>query len=155
VSRHRWMLAAPAAAMLGISVLVVLAVRTTPASGTASRPVAYGFDGGSGWHAGQIMPRAIAFGAGGSLLVRQVTWSTWQHGAAHGRGVVWVNDCSPSCAQGSYTKSPATLTLSATRTHDGHAYYSRLVMTWSQNGQLQSDSYRWSAYPGRSLPFWH
>jgi hypothetical protein len=155
VRRHRWMMAAPAAAILGISVLVVLAVRIAPISGAASPPVAYGFGGGSGWQGGQVRPHAIAFGAGGSLFVRQVTWSIWKSGVARGRGVVWVNDCSPSCAQGSYTESMATLSLSAARTHDGHAYFAKLVMTWSQDGRLQSDTYRWSTSPGGTLPFWH
>jgi hypothetical protein len=28
-------------------------------------------------------------------------------------------------------------------------------MTWSQDGRLQSDTYRWSTSPGGTLPFWH
>jgi hypothetical protein len=155
VGRHRLLLAAPAAALLGISVLVVLAVHTAPTPGAASRPVAYGFGSDSGWHSGQIRPRGIAFGAGGSLFVRQVTWSIWTSSVARGRGVVWVNDCSPSCAQGSYSESTAMLTLSAARTHDGHSYFARLVLTWSQDGRLQSDTYRWSSSSGGTQPFWH
>jgi hypothetical protein len=149
------MLAAAAAAALGISVLVVLVVRTAPASGSASPPVAYGFDGHAGWRGGQIRPHAIAFGAGGSLLARQLSWTSWKRSGARGHGTVLVNTCSPNCAQGSYSRSAATLVLSAPRRHDGHAYFSKLVMTWTQNGRAQSDTYRWSIYPGGSVPFWH
>ncbi len=149
------MLAAVAAAALGISVLVVLALRTAPASGSASPPVAYGFDGHSGWHGGQIRPHAIAFGAGGSLLARRVSWTTWKRSVARGHGTVLVDNCSPNCAQGNYARSAATLTLSAPRRRDGHAYFSKLVMTWTQGGLAQSETFRWSVYQGGSVPFWH
>jgi hypothetical protein len=149
------MLAAATAAALGISVVVVLALRTVPAAGSASPPVAYGFDGHSGWHGGQIRPHEIAFGAGGSLIARQVSWTTWKRGEARGHGTVLADGCSPNCAQGSYTRSAATLTLSAPRRHDGHAYFSKLVMTWTQGGRTQSGTYHWSVYPGGSVPFWH
>jgi hypothetical protein len=135
--------------------MAVLALRMTAASSAQPPPVAYGFDGSSGWQHGVVKPRTIDFGAGGSLLVRGLRWAGWSQQAAVARGVRWADSCDPDCASGGYLKSRATLTLSGIKVHGGLRYFSRLLMRWKADGRMHRYVFHWSpgAGPG-APPFW-
>jgi hypothetical protein len=144
--------AAIVAVVIGVA---VLAIRVTAASSSASPPVAYGFDGSSGWAHGQVKPRAIYFGAGGNLLVRGLNWISWSQGAAVGRGVRWFNRCVPTCAAGKYIKVPAEMSLSRVRIRDDVSYFSRITLQWTIGGRRYKSAYRWSNAPVPGAPpFW-
>lgn len=51
---------------------------------------------------------------GGSRFGR-ITWTSWTGRAAHGRGQVWINDCEPDCAGGSFSPRPVRIALSQPR----------------------------------------
>ena len=82
--------------------------------------------------AGQVRP-ARYDGIGcmpSNELVAGLTWTSWRS-AAFGGGVLKVNDCTPTCAQGSYVKYPILVVLWRARPwpgHPGREYFSRL--TW-------------------------
>ena len=138
--------------MVGIA---VLAIRITAASSAAVPPVAYGFDGSSGWQHGVVKPHDIGFGAGGSLLVRRLRWSGWSAGTAVAHGVRWADSCTPDCASGRYVKSRATLTLSGVKVHDGAHYYSRLALRWKIGRKIYRSVFLWSPGAVRGAPpFW-
>ncbi len=139
-------------AVIGVA-LAALAV--TAASSSALLPVVYGFDGSSGWSHRVVKPDAIYFGAGGSLLVRDLTWASWTQNAAVGRGVRWSDSCVPTCAAGRYAKVPAEMSLSRVRQRDGVSYFSRMTLQWTVDGKQHKSSYGWSrgAMPG-APPFW-
>jgi hypothetical protein len=46
--------------------------------------------------------------AGGSFGT--ITWTSWTGSAATGEGVVWTDDCEPSCAEGEWLPSPTLVT---------------------------------------------
>jgi hypothetical protein len=140
------------AAVIGVA---IAAIQVTAASSVASLPVVYGFDGNSGWTHGLVKPRAIYFGAGGSLLVRDLTWASWTQKAAVGRGVRWSDSCVPTCAAGRYAKVPAEMSLSRVRQRDGVSYFSRMTLQWTIGGRHYKTSYGWSRGALRgSPPFW-
>lgn len=147
---------AGAAAIVAVVIGVTfLAIRVTTASSSASLPVAYGFDGGSGWTHGKIKPRAIYFGVGGNLLVRGLSWITWTRTGAVARGVRWLDRCVPNCAAGTYFKVPVEMSLSRVRIRDGISYFSRMTLQWTIGDKKYKSVYGWSRnrVPG-APPFW-
>ncbi len=147
--------AAVAAVVIVAAGIVTAAIRATAASSSASLPVAYGFDGGSSWHRGEVKPQAVYFGAGGSLFVRDLIWATWSQDAAVGRGIRWADTCAPTCAAGTYIRTPAQLSLSRVRVRDGVRYFSQLTMQWTINGRQYKSVFAWTTGAVRGTsPAW-
>jgi hypothetical protein len=151
--------------VLGIAIAVIVLgglaagtvlIRSGASGASSAPPVAYGFDGHEGWAHGEVRPRAVYFGAGGSLFVRGLSWASWNQAGASGRGIRWADSCVPDCAAGSYARSSATITLWRVRDHDGRPFFSRMTIIWSVDGALRRQSFRWSTGTGSSaVPFWH
>lgn len=58
-------------------------------------------------------PPAIVLACGdGNAGVKDMSWSSWSSTSATGTGDVYLNDCSPNCAGGTFHDYPATITLS-------------------------------------------
>ena len=80
---------------------------------------------------GQVRPTGHDIGCMPSNeLVTGLTWTSWRS-AAFGSGTLEVNDCTPTCAQGTYVKYPILAVLWRARPwprHPGREYFSRL--TW-------------------------
>lgn len=135
--RTRMMLAgglmAVATAAAGVAAGVAAAGPAAAASGpasaasAASRPVVLVGCLGTG----QVRPARYDIGCMPSNeLVAGLTWTSWRS-AAFGSGVLKVNDCTPTCAQGHYVKFPILVVLWRARPwpgHPGREYFSRL--TW-------------------------
>src|SRR5689334_16723694 len=71
--------------------------------------------------AGQVRP-ARYDGPGcmpANELVAGLTWTSWRS-AAFGSGVLKVNNCTPTCAQGSYVKYPILVVLWRASPWPGH-----------------------------------
>ncbi len=147
-----------AGAVIVLAGLATAAVMTRSGTSGAGRalPVGYGFDGHQGWARGEVRPRTVYFGAGGSLFVRGLSWASWNPVGARGRGTRWADSCVPDCAAGSYARSAAKITLWRVRVHDGRPYFSRMTIVWPEDGKLYRQIFRWSKGAGTSaLPFWH
>jgi hypothetical protein len=135
--RTRMMLAgglmAVATAAAGIAAAGPASAASAPASAAsapasaASRPVVLVNCAG----AGQVRPAGYDIGCmPSSELVVGLKWTSWRS-AAFGSGVLKVNDCTPTCAQGTYIKYPILVVLWRARPwprHAGREYFSRL--TW-------------------------
>jgi hypothetical protein len=131
-------------------------IRSAASDTSRPPPVVYGFDGHAGWAHGEVRPRAVYFGAGGSLFVRGLSWASWNQAAAHGDGTRWADSCVPTCAAGSFAKSAARITLWRVRDHDGQPYFSRMTVTWQAGSKSYRQIFYWSRGAGTSaLPFWH
>lgn len=147
--------AGAAAIIIVVIGVTFLAIGVTSASNPASLPVAFGFDGGSGWSHGKVKPHAIYFGVGGNLLVRGLSWVSWTGKAAMGRGVRWSDSCVPDCAAGTYFKVTVQMSLWRVRIRDGARYFSRMTLRWVIDGRKYKSVYAWrpSAVIG-AAPFW-
>jgi len=131
-------------------------IRSGASGASPVLPRAYGFDGHQGWARGQVRPRAVYFGAGSSLFVRNLSWASWNQAVARGRGIRWADSCVPNCAAGSYARSAAKITLWRVRDHDGQPYFSRISIAWRAASKSYRQIFRWSRGTGTSaVPFWH
>ena len=141
--------------LAGLAAAAVL-IRSGASGASPALPVAYGFDGHDGWTGGEIRPRTVYFGAGGSLFVRGLIWASWNKAGASGRGIRWADSCVPDCAAGSYVRSAAEITLRRVRDHDSQPFFSAMTIAWSASGTLHREIFRWSKGTGTSaVPFWH
>jgi len=131
LTRTRMVLAGGLMAIATAAAGVTVAGPASAASGSvpaASGPVVLVSCAG----AGQVRP-ARYDGPGcmpANELVAGLTWTSWRS-AAFGSGVLKVNNCTPTCAQGSYVKYPVLVVLwrpGPWPGHPGRAYFSRL--TW-------------------------
>lgn len=75
-------------------------------------------------------PTQIVTTGDGSGYVKNLTWSGWGNARAVGAGVLELDNCKPSCAQGTFTGYPATITLSGL-TPFGNGKHAYSVMTIS------------------------
>src|SRR6516165_5006754 len=85
---------------------------------------------------GQVRPAGYDIGCMPSQeLVTGLTWTSWRS-AAFGSGTLKVNDCTPTCAQGSYVKYPILTVLWRAEPwpkHAGQEYFSRLTWIFTGN----------------------
>lgn len=71
-----------------------------------------------------VRPATISFGASANELIGgpgitqsqfkvgdygHISWSRWTSASAVGRGLMWSNDCSPNCPEGTYHSSPVAI----------------------------------------------
>jgi len=120
--RARMMLAGGLMAVAAASGVVLAG----PASAGSSQAVLVNCNG-----VGQVRPAGYDIGCMPSNeLVTGLTWTSWRS-AAFGSGILKVNDCTPTCAQGTYVKYPILAVLWRAKPwprHPGREYFSRL--TW-------------------------
>jgi hypothetical protein len=84
---------------------------------------------------GQIRPGGYDIGCTANEMLATLHWQTWR-GTAYGNGVLKVDDCTPTCAQGKYIKYPVLTVLwrpKAWPGHPGHRYFTRV--TWIFTGK--------------------
>jgi hypothetical protein len=75
-------------------------------------------------------PAQIVTSGDGSGYVKDLAWSGSSSTTAHGRGILEVDDCTPNCAQETYTCYPATVTLSGLTSY-GHGLCAYSVVATS------------------------
>lgn len=93
-------------------------------------------------------------GADGNPLPNQqgsgfghVRWSLWTHRRAAGHGVVWANDCEPSCDDGHWHKYPTAVRAYRPR----HGAFTRLSFRCTLGGPRHRCTFY---YTGRYPPEW-
>jgi hypothetical protein len=123
---------------LGGLAAAVAAIVTPALAGAADAPAHPPTIYQYAWGDAHARPRMLGFGASGDVLVKFAQWNTWGAASATStHAAVWVNQCSPDCAQGHYAKYPATATLSRVRRHDGREYFTRLRLTLTGTGKTE------------------
>ncbi|HEV2242318.1 MAG TPA: protein kinase [Streptosporangiaceae bacterium] len=75
-------------------------------------------------------PAQIVTTGDGSGFLKNLTWSGWGQPTAQGTGVLEVDNCTPSCAQGTYTGYPATVTLTGLTPYgNGNDAYANMTVS--------------------------
>lgn len=82
-----------------------------------------------------------------SAYVKNLTWSGWGTATATGTGTLELDDCNPSCAQGTFTGYPATVTLSSPAGFgNGEQAYSAMLVS-APSSPLQARSFTTGLVP--------
>ncbi|WP_048890632.1 hypothetical protein [Mycobacterium heckeshornense] len=88
----------------------------------------------------EIKPESIILMCGdGTWAVDKIVWASWSAGAgAKGTGIEYRRSCVPTCAQGSATYSPVTITLTGATPPDFR--YTNAVVTNQNTGRSDTSS---------------
>jgi hypothetical protein len=143
-------LAAVLLAFLAAGAAAALTTRTAGGAAAGRLPVAY--NGQDGWRHGTARPSTIYVG-GPDTFVRIQHWSHWTATSAFSWGTLWVDNCSPNCAAGHYTRYPAEVGLSRVAAHQGVSYFSRMRLRYYHTG-ARDYGFRWGTYRGATIPLW-
>jgi hypothetical protein len=95
----------------------------------------------------QVRPAAIVYTGDGSGVLGgfngtgvahpgSITWLSWTATRATGTGAVWLDDCKPDCAEGTFHSAPVKLT--AFRPVGGH--FTRLTLAYDADGKHWVDT---------------
>ncbi len=91
---------------------VVPSSTTSSGSSLSSLPRVYSF-GCAGEAPPTIDPASIPVAcADGSAVLTHLTWNSWTGSQASAHGTLELNNCTPSCADGTFSPYAATVTLS-------------------------------------------
>jgi hypothetical protein len=75
-------------------------------------------------------PSQILTSGDGSAYVRGITWSAWGSPTATASGTMEIDNCTPNCAQGTFTGYPATITVSGLTPYgNGKRAYADMTIT--------------------------
>jgi hypothetical protein len=108
------------------------AANTTPAATPSTSPSPAGPDLNAVIYTCQGQPVTeptaftIACGDGNGGL-SGLSWSSWTASGAQGSGLYYANTCTPDCAQGTFTHTPVTVTLSEPLAGPGGGEYFTLL----------------------------
>lgn len=64
-----------------------------------------------------------------------LSWSSWTTRAAGGTGAVWLDNCAPSCAEGTF--SPYAVKVRAFAPHNG--YFTRMTLSYDYGSEAIAD----------------
>lgn len=101
--------------------------------------------------------------AGTGRIHAHMRWTMWNQRQARGRGADWHDDCTPSCAGGTYHSYPATVHLYRPRRLGGHRVFTRMTIAYTTARRPPYPAYRdgamtysvgYSTKYGTSY-FWH
>ncbi len=111
-----WQLSIGAVVLVAAGVLfgryVVPSSKSTSGSSLSSLPRVYSF-GCAGEAPPTLDPASVPVAcADGSAVLTHLVWSSWTESEASGRGTLELNNCTPSCADGTFSPYAATVTLS-------------------------------------------
>lgn len=137
MAKRRWLL-----------LVLVFAVSASAAPGSAPLPTLLA-DAPHGFYTWQIHPAHIVYTGDGSgvlggfngsgarhaLHPGRLSWTTWTTKHAVASGAVWLDDCTPDCARGTFTARPAKVV--AFRPVKGH--FTRLTLTYNDHGKRHID----------------
>lgn len=132
--------------LAGLTMLAAPAVMTAPAANASTTPktVVYGFGPGcpalhpSSWAHPMVRPGQAHFGLSCEVGIDRIRWHDWRRlsAAGHGSFLLFTGV--------GFRRRPATISLSRVRRHNGHRYFSHLVIVWtSTNGAHHKLIFNW------------
>jgi hypothetical protein len=96
------------------------------------------FDCTAANHSGEdalVRPKSITIAcADGGIGVKDLVWTSWTQSAAQGRGIVYENNCIPYCAAGTFSFTPATVTLSTPTQTTAGLFFSKMTVFYEKPG---------------------
>jgi hypothetical protein len=77
----------------------------------------------------QAEPTSITLSQDGTINLGSITWTGWGTATATGTGLVYSNDCKPSCTAGAQSKTQVTITLTTLQKWQAGQAYDDMSVT--------------------------
>lgn len=132
--------------LASLTALVASPVMTATAASASTTPktVVYGFGPGcpalhsASWVHPMVRPRQAHFGLSCEVGIDRIRWHGWRRLSASGHGSFLL------FTGVGFQRRPATSSLSRVRRHNGHRYFSHLIIVWtSRNGAHHKLVFNW------------
>lgn len=78
----------------------------------------------------------------GSWLIGKLHWRTWTPASAVGTGVLYTNECKPSCAAGHFSREPASVRFYGNARCHGKDVFTRARITARSLGEPMVSDFR-------------
>jgi hypothetical protein len=129
-------------ALTALGALVVVGALASASGGATVTPLMPAYSGPLSRHDLQRRPYVIAISGDGSNFLAgrgqtarrpdtgRLTWTQWSAADGRGRGANWIDDCEPSCAQGTLHPYRITVHVYRPRRIAGHRLFTRLSITY-------------------------
>jgi hypothetical protein len=91
----------------------------------------------------QVRPSSFALSCDGSYELSKLSWTSWNLNEATATGLSYVNDCTPNCAQGTWSHTNVIVVLwrpEPVTGHKGDYGYSKITFLYPQTGKTQTQS---------------
>src|SRR5947209_6570154 len=116
-----------------LAAMTVVGCLAAPAA-AAARPTLLTGDG----HTFSVRPQTIIYTGDGTGIIGELPrkeagewqWRNWKSGSAYGVGTIWLDDCIPNCAAGTYHSHDGSVYASRVR----HGHFTRMKLRFHYRG---------------------
>lgn len=129
-------------AVLSLTLLAALVLASAASAAALPGAVADGGNPKAGKNV-LVRPKQIVYSGDGSGFLAgpgkagrrpkptNLKWSSWTKGAAQGRGDDWLNNCTPDCADGTFSQHAVDITMFRPRTMLGLLVFTRMRVRYT------------------------
>jgi hypothetical protein len=134
-----------------LAVIPALVIAAAASAALAATPTFPTFTGPPSKHDPTVKPAEIIYtgdGSGffagpGNKKAGKLHWTVWNGTEGLGTGENWVDNCSPNCAAGKFSKYPVTLRVSQPKKESKYLVFSRLTVTYTGKKPSHQKSFTW------------
>jgi hypothetical protein len=128
-----------------------LALAVTASAAIAATPKFPAFGGPPSKDNPVVKPTEIVYSGDGSQFFAgkkesrragKLHWTEWNSTEGRATGYQWVDNCSPSCANGKFSLSPVSLTVSRPRHESKYYIFTRLKVVYT--GRKHRKGFTWT-----------
>ena len=83
------------------------------------------------------------FAGAGRKRAGRLHWTVWNHKEGLGTGYQWIDDCTPNCASGKFSKFPVKLQVDKPRKESRFLIFTRLQVTYTGKMPGHQKSFTW------------
>jgi hypothetical protein len=142
--------AAKIPAVAGIAALAIAAGASAASAATPKLPA---FSGPPSKTNPVVKPSEIVYSGDGSQFFAgpkghkragKLHWTTWNGTEALGTGYQWIDNCSPSCANGKFSLYPVSLKATAPKQEKKYYIFTKLKVTYTTSKKFgKKNSFTW------------
>jgi hypothetical protein len=134
------------------SVAAVVGLAIAASAALAATPTFPAFSGPPSKNNPVAKPNEIVYSGDGSEFFAgakrphkalNLHWTVWSSSKGLGTGYQWINNCSPSCANGKFTLYPVTLAVSQPKKESKYFIFTRLKVTYTGKKPRNQKSFTW------------
>jgi len=137
-----------------------LAVAAGASAALAATPKFPAFSGPPSKGNPAVKPTEIVYSGDGSQFfagiksskkVGKLHWTVWNGTKGVGTGDQWIDNCSPSCAAGKFSKYPVTLKAYQPKKESKFVIFTRLKVTYTGKKYGRQKSFTWKVSYSRGI----
>ena len=91
------------------------------------------------------------FAGGAAKKAGKLHWTAWNRTEGLGTGYQWLNNCTPNCAAGKFSKYPVTLKAYRPKQESKYFIFTRLNVTYTGKKPSHQKTFTWNVSYSRGI----